>query len=85
MIYFISACAAGWTLFPATGRCYKYYPLKKLWPDARDFCAREAPGGGGDLVSIPDQATNDFIASLSVINATNNDFTDIINTSASPS
>ena len=36
--------------------------------DLHPLCAggsKEAPGGGGDLVSIPDQATNDFITSLS--------------------
>ena len=60
-----SDCAVGWAHFPHTGRCYKHFSEEKLWPDARDFCAREAPGGGGDLVSIPDQATNDFITSLS--------------------
>ena len=72
MIYFVdlatsTACHPGWSYFPKTERCYKYYSEKKTWPDARFFCRREAFQLGsdvGDLASIPDQATQDFLVGV---------------------
>ena len=58
-----SVCSQGWTYFPGTGRCYKYHSERKKWKDARSTCQSD-PAGTGELASIPDQATNDFLKSL---------------------
>ena len=56
-------CITGWTYFPHTGLCYKHYTAWKLyWDQARTFC--QSSGPGGDLASVPDLATNLFLASL---------------------
>ena len=58
-----SVCSFGWTPFIDTGLCYKYFSDEKYWAEARRFCLSVAPGNG-DLASIPDQATNDFLTTL---------------------
>ena len=55
-------CAPGWTLFEPTGKCYRIYRDLKNWNEARRTCQEE--GQNGDLASIPNQETNDFILSL---------------------
>ena len=56
-------CITGWTYFPHTGLCYKHYTSWKLyWDQARTFC--QSSGPGGDLASVPDLATNLFLAAL---------------------
>ena len=42
------------------GNCYKYTDRAYPWTEARDFCVEN----GGDLASIPDQETNDFLFSI---------------------
>ena len=59
-----SGCSPGWTYFPNTGRCYKHFPESRTWADARSFCLSVSLANG-DLASIPDQATNDFLTTLS--------------------
>ena len=59
-----SECIAGWTYFPHTNRCYKHFSENKNWADARTFCL-SFNESKGDLVSIPDQFTNDFLTTLS--------------------
>ena len=59
-----SGCSPGWTHFLNTDRCYKHFPESRTWVDARSFCLSVAQTNG-DLASIPDQATNDFLTTLS--------------------
>ena len=59
-----SGCSPGWTFFPHTSRCYRHFSKAKTWENARDFCVASSLHYG-DLVSIPDQATNDFLTQLS--------------------
>ena len=60
----ICLCSPGWSYFPNTGRCYKHFPESRTWVNARSFCLAFAQNYG-DLASIPDQATNDFLTTLS--------------------
>ena len=56
-------CITGWNYFPHTGLCYRHYTAWKLyWEQARTFC--QSSGPGGDLASVPDLATNRFLAAL---------------------
>ena len=56
-------CITGWTYYPHTGLCYRHYTAWKLyWEQARTFCRSSGPGG--DLASVPDLATNRFLAAL---------------------
>ena len=65
-----SVCSQGWTPFPGTGRCYKYHSERKKWQEARSVC-QSVSAGTGELASIPDQATNDFLKHLpSVVGVT---------------
>ena len=58
----------GWTKF--NDHFYKYNSEEKDWVDARRSCQAEAPNSGdmvtniGDLASVPDEATNIFLSSL---------------------
>ena len=63
-----SGCSPGWTYFPNTGRCYKHFPVPRTWVDARFLCLVVAQTNG-DLASIPDQATNVFLTTLSTDNS----------------
>ena len=69
----VSECLAGWTQH--TNKCYKFFSAKKQWTDARNECLvqveLQASGswksgyiGKVDLASVPDMATNNFLASL---------------------
>ena len=53
-------CDYGWTFSHHTFGCYKFFSGTKSWSAARRSCE----GHGGDLASISDQATNDFIKRL---------------------
>ena len=65
-LYTVSAgCAPGWTPFEHTGRCYKLLTGAVSWAAARSVCAEHQ----GDLASVPDQVTNDFLSSLSTASA----------------
>ena len=50
--------------YSATGRCYKYFPHLLSWDDARAYCQDNVPYNVGDLASIPDAGTNDFLQTL---------------------
>ena len=52
-----------WTYFAETGKCYKYFASEVSWTEARTTCQTTVPANG-DLASIPDSATNDFLANL---------------------
>ena len=67
-----SACQHGWKFFAPNGRCYKHYSQNKTWHEAREYCRLSAPTSvaegnseTGDLVSIPNRATNAFLTRLS--------------------
>ena len=64
-IFLISACNSGWTSFGHTGYCYQYFPTLKSWNASRRFCQSVAPPGKqGDLASVGDHFTNNFLSSL---------------------
>ena len=65
----VPECLAGWTQH--TNKCYKFFSAKKQWTEARNECqvqvqvsASWKSGYKGDLASVPDMATNNFLASL---------------------
>ena len=64
MKFIFSGCSPGWTYFPNTTRCYRHFPESRTWVEARSFCLSVAQTNG-DLASIPDQATNEFLTTLS--------------------
>ena len=58
-IYFVtSVCPSGWPYF--NWNCYKYFEETLSWKEARDHCMNN----GGDLASVPDQKTNNFLLTL---------------------
>ena len=61
MYVLISVCPSGWPYF--NWHCYKYIkePFNS-WKEARAHCSSN--GGYGDLASVPDQKTNNFLVSL---------------------
>ena len=65
-----SDCSPGWTYHfqnnytPNIARCYKHFPEEKTWTDARSFCLSVGQTNG-DLASIPDHTTNEFLTTLS--------------------
>ena len=50
--------------YSATGGCYKFFDLLLTWEDARAYCQDNVPYNVGDLASIPDAGTNDFLQNL---------------------
>ena len=66
MPYFvlISVCENDFVSYSATGDCYKYFPHLLSWDDARAYCQDNVPYNVGDLASIPDAGTNDFLQTL---------------------
>ena len=48
-------CATGWT--PHSNMCYKKFTQKVTWTAAEENCKNN----GGDLASVKDKATNDFL------------------------
>ena len=60
----ISVCENDFVSYSATGDCYKYFPHLLSWDDARAYCQDNVPYNVGDLASIPDAGTNDFLRTL---------------------
>ena len=60
----ILACAPGWIHF--SNGCYKHFPNGKSWKRARCSCKSSAPNNDGDLASVPNQETNDFLSKISM-------------------
>ena len=56
-------CATGYQFYGS--QCYKFVSERISWTDAEAACIAE----GGNLASIPDQETNDFLTSLTEIYA----------------
>ena len=60
-------CAEGWVpnnlTAAASGLCYRHVPSPMNWTAARRECEEAAPHHG-DLASVPDEATNLFLMSL---------------------
>ena len=68
LIKFFLVCEPGWTLFEPTGKCYRLFKdAQKKWTEARSTC--QEAGQNGDLASIPNQETNEFIVSFFQLNA----------------
>ena len=62
---FTVACESGWTSFGHTGHCYQYFSIRKTWNASRIFCQSAAPSGKlGDLASVADHFTNNFLSTL---------------------
>ena len=62
--YFLSG-HEGWKYFADRGRFFKYFtsPVTR-WTAVRSFCQVISPGNNGELASVPDRATNSFLATL---------------------
>ena len=60
-----SACAAGWTEFDHTGKCYKVTPSRLSWDEALSACKSAVANPSASLASIPDQMTSDFLITIS--------------------
>ena len=56
-------CKHGWTYCHHSQYCYRRYPEPKHWVDARVHCIQET-NHQGQLATIHDQYTNDFLVSL---------------------
>ena len=63
---FLSECLAGWTYYRRTRYCYKFYNTAKTWQEARRQCQDigSQHGGTGDLASVPDGQTVNFLVGL---------------------
>ena len=57
-----SVCREGEEFFAHNNKCYKLQTTKLSWSDARKSCQAD----GGDLASVVDQETNEFIKNLTV-------------------
>ena len=60
-----SACAVGWTKFDHTEKCYKMITSRNSWTSALSACKAAVSAPSATLASIPDQATNDFLMTVS--------------------
>ena len=60
----ILVCENDWVSYSATGGCYKFFDLLLTWEDARAYCQENVPYNVGDLATIPDAGTNDFLQNL---------------------
>ena len=57
-------CENDWESYSPTGGCYKHFSDLKTWEDARRFCQENVPYNVGDLASVSDARTNDFLKTL---------------------
>ena len=55
------SCDSDWTFFKHTQICYRFYTTIKDWTSALSFCKSETTNPSANLVSIPDQTTNNFL------------------------
>ena len=51
----------GWKFLNHTKKCYKHFTSSVSWAEARHLCQYNFPNKKGDLASVPDQVTNDFL------------------------
>jgi len=58
-----TSCKAGYTYFSHTGQCYKYVSGNKAWTEANAVCRAD----GGNLASVHDIETNDFLTTLTQV------------------
>ena len=54
-------CIAGWVHSDENGNCYRYMDTKLSWNDAMKSCQSFNGINNGNLASIPDEATNNFL------------------------
>ena len=54
-------CASGWKFLNHTKKCYKHFNSPVFWEEARHLCQNKVPNKDGDLASVPDKITNDFL------------------------
>ena len=59
-----SACDEGWQPYNPRGLCYKHFTEFLTWSEAREQCQAASPNSGGDLASIPDEDTNEFLQTM---------------------
>ena len=58
-------CAEGWSsVSNSSTKCYKFMDLQQSWENARNHCKSLAPNNGGDLASIHDPETNNFLVNF---------------------
>ena len=57
-------CENDWVSYSPTGGCYKYFESPLTWEESRRFCQENVPYNIGDLASVPDAGTNDFLLTL---------------------
>ena len=55
------SCDSGWTLFEHTQKCYSFYATLKDWTSAQSYCRSKTTNPSANLVSIPDETTNNFL------------------------
>ena len=56
----LDTCPEGWHYFSETNSCYKVVEASKTWDEARTACKEF----DAELASIPDEATNTFLTTL---------------------
>ena len=63
---YLSECLAGWTYYRRTRYCYKFYNTAQTWQEARRQCQDigSQHGGTGDLASVHDGQTVNFLVGL---------------------
>jgi len=54
----MGVCPAGWLEYGPQNKCFRFFGTKTSWLKAQSDCRNN----GGDLASIEDQATNDFVS-----------------------
>ena len=57
-------CDSGWMPFHQTGKCYRYFNNKTSWTSSLHLCSNSTKNPTATLASIPNQATNKFLSTL---------------------
>ena len=57
-------CDSGWMPFHQTGKCYRYFNNKTSWTSSLHLCSNSTKNPTATLASIPNQATNNFLSTL---------------------
>ena len=57
-------CAAGWSYYKSSEKCYMFVQEKITWTNAKIACKTKSPSKDGTLASVTDKQLNMFLASL---------------------